>query len=747
MRRACQSISRWSFVLMLSAISLTNASCGVVAATLGGEAPTVDGKATVIGIANSPSTVEIEEGDALALVFMRSGDLSKTSNVRMTITSASGSVLSGFADITVDESNQGTKDFSFDVGAQSTTVILNTVHMGTYEGDRNFTISFASADASAIEFSIPSITVRLNDQEPDPATIPAFSGNFCESTSASTTSGTLFDSGGAAGNYSNSQTCIFTISVPSGVVNLQFKSLNIETEGSCAYDSLQFFDGSDVSAPVISLNGRSKLCGTGIPLPFNSTGTSLTMRWIADSDVTRSGFEISWTSGADMVPNLFTFSPRTGIDFNQSAIQTTTITGFEGTITASVTGAEGNPEIRNQTKGSSWASSGIPVSAGDVIEARMTAPDFYDKARMATISVGVISGNYVVASVRTPKPTDISDTLVANNQYTASVVVNGGFAGDMTVAVSGDATAALRKAGTTDWLASTTIKSGETLELRMTSQASIYRPSSALVTYTLGASTTKATWSLLSCPTGYIPVAANGLHTTKDFCVMKYEARNNSGNAVSQEGVTVWANITPLSAFNECSTVAEAATYAADGSFALISNDEWMTLARDTEIQPENWPSGMVAQGCFKSGNSAAPTACSYNGSNPESGASRNSLANLKLSNGQEIWDLAGNVWEFVDWRTDDSVLTASGATCLTAGRFFTDPYDCGGLFNVARDLAPLFSQSIAQWVPPGSATVIAKRGGHHDIGSTANPFTVYINRTPSTGGTTDGFRCVFRPN
>ena len=82
----------------------------------------------------------------------------------------------------------------------------------------------------------------------------------------------------------------------------------------------------------------------------------------------------------------------------------------------------------------------------------------------------------------------------------------------------------------------------------------------------------------------------------------------------------------------------------------LITNEEWMTLARNIEIVPSNWSSGTVGQGSLKRGNAGDVVEnVSYDGVDPENGTDRNSLAMLKLTNGSEVWDLSGNVNEWSD--------------------------------------------------------------------------------------------------
>ena len=76
---------------------------------------------------------------------------------------------------------------------------------------------------------------------------------------------------------------------------------------------------------------------------------------------------------------------------------------------------------------------------------------------------------------------------------------------------------------------------------------------------------------------------------TKDFCVMKYEAKcsNSDGKARPSEdtpasiaGGEPWVNISQIDAITACSRITDA---------ALISNEQWMTLATNIAGEPINW--------------------------------------------------------------------------------------------------------------------------------------------------------------
>ena len=125
----------------------------------------------------------------------------------------------------------------------------------------------------------------------------------------------------------------------------------------------------------------------------------------------------------------------------------------------------------------------------------------------------------------------------------------------------------------------------------------------------------------LSCPTGYIPIPANDNLNVSAFCVMKYEAKNDgSSNAVSTEAGTPWVSLDFVTAKSECNELGV--------NYELISNPEWMAIARNVENVAANWTGGSVGSGCVKRGNVEDTLACTggdsaYDGPNPDFGSSR----------------------------------------------------------------------------------------------------------------------------
>ncbi|MFO8054870.1 MAG: hypothetical protein R6U19_06900, partial [Bacteroidales bacterium] len=101
--------------------------------------------------------------------------------------------------------------------------------------------------------------------------------------------------------------------------------------------------------------------------------------------------------------------------------------------------------------------------------------------------------------------------------------------------------------------------------------------------------------STITCPDGYISVPGSETYGTSDFCVMKWEAKNVGGNATSQAAETPWVSISQTEAIANCSALGE--------GYHLITNEEWMTIARNVEQVEDNWNSSVVGIGGLYRGN------------------------------------------------------------------------------------------------------------------------------------------------
>jgi hypothetical protein len=276
-------------------------------------------------------------------------------------------------------------------------------------------------------------------------------------------------------------------------------------------------------------------------------------------------------------------------------------------------------------------------------------------------------------------------------------------------------------------------------------------------------SSSSVTYTLASCPAGYVPVPYNSVYgTTRDFCVMKYEAKNNgSGVAVSQAPGVPFGSVSQINAKAYCTQLNT--VHGVDSKYDLISNPEWMTMAIDIEKTTSNWSSGKVGEGSLNRGHcdNNPTTICDATVENVQTDCltldpdptKHHQKRTHTLSNGQIIWDLAGNVWEHIDWSLGGDLtsspscpggerdLPSVGCTALAPLDYL--PANPGGV------TAEEYDRDYGLGNYYGGSGGAARRGGNRTIGPFgAGIFSLHINETPTSGATstTFGFRCVYRP-
>jgi prepilin-type N-terminal cleavage/methylation domain-containing protein len=149
----------------------------------------------------------------------------------------------------------------------------------------------------------------------------------------------------------------------------------------------------------------------------------------------------------------------------------------------------------------------------------------------------------------------------------------------------------------------------------------------------------------LTCPSGFIVVPGSITYDTDDFCVMKFEAKNINNVATSQALGSPWVSINQASAKTKGLAVC--------AGCHLISEAEWMTIVQNVLGVDSNWSGGAVGSGYIFNGhndtdplNSLVADNNDSNGYINTSNSSGSQRRTLTLSNGEIIWDFAGNVAE-----------------------------------------------------------------------------------------------------
>jgi prepilin-type N-terminal cleavage/methylation domain-containing protein len=244
-----------------------------------------------------------------------------------------------------------------------------------------------------------------------------------------------------------------------------------------------------------------------------------------------------------------------------------------------------------------------------------------------------------------------------------------------------------------------------------------------------------------SCESGWIPFG--------NRCVMKYEAKCSTlATRASGDGGLQWSACTtksivsdpagdPITDINQEEAKAACESIGAH----LITNAEWMAIARDIELVKSNWTGGAIGSGVIKKGNVGAVTG-GYDGDNPEYGTGRNDLAKLKLSNGQEIWDFSGNVWEWVDNTIPLSNMPSQARWTVFPSASFNN-------YLPKSEVIPLGSYTdnyAGGAIYYGSNTNNPRaflRGGYWYNGANAGVFALYLDYGSSARNFNFGFRCA----
>jgi hypothetical protein len=250
----------------------------------------------------------------------------------------------------------------------------------------------------------------------------------------------------------------------------------------------------------------------------------------------------------------------------------------------------------------------------------------------------------------------------------------------------------------------------------------------------------------------WIPVPALAPFTSSPFCVMKYEAKDDlSGNCATGDTTGCpnssatsppWTGINQTDAKIECESL-----NTGTGNYHLITNAEWMSIARNLEQQDNNWNSTSVGVGSLKQGNIGMDLpGVSYSGEGPENSSDGvNETGSFVLSNGEVIWDLSGNVLE---WNNDTLNMHAD----------FIDGVDTDGYWDTQTNATfrlnagpsnPTWGESEGMGYVYDSNVMtngFLRGGGYWLDGARAGAFALYLFDGPSTAGVGIGLRCSYAP-
>ena len=277
-------------------------------------------------------------------------------------------------------------------------------------------------------------------------------------------------------------------------------------------------------------------------------------------------------------------------------------------------------------------------------------------------------------------------------------------------------------------------------------------------------------------PQTWVRVPGNPTFGTNDFYVMQYDAKcaDNKGNVLSTNDTgyqTYWNSSTTATACTPTNNLqitsaqngfpiayisqTTAAQYCSKIGAHLITNNEWQTIAWNAENVASNWSGGAIASGTMPRGNSGSSWAQSDSNQYGLAGTTSTHqstftyIRTLTLSNGQIIWDMAGNVWQ---WTNDTIVGTnepigSGGASTWsewpTVTTYYAGPIpnqQTAGPYTASWDS----TKGIGQYYegPSNGTTYGFLRGGGWGNGADAGVESLNLNYTPGSAGYSIGFRC-----
>lgn len=294
--------------------------------------------------------------------------------------------------------------------------------------------------------------------------------------------------------------------------------------------------------------------------------------------------------------------------------------------------------------------------------------------------------------------------------------------------------------------------------------------------YTLWALLNTRLWEQApsECPEGFIWVPGNPEFNTRGFCVAQYEMTYTDADVPNSSAPWDWNTVSyipnkpivsmpgkyPIADINQAEAIA--ACQSMWRWYHLITNNEWMTIARSIEANPQNWSSGTIGVWNLYNGVSNDTTlGCNaeWGNNDPRTYATKTGPGEASCNprrfqtlaqGGGVIWDLSGNVWEHVNKaNTIDGSGFNAGQTAVAGSSALTN-WDDDGVYDAADmqlygaatwlgRTGGMWNLYYAQWVPSN----VFYRGGFANLGSNTGVFALYLSRHGGQRERALGFRCV----
>lgn len=284
-----------------------------------------------------------------------------------------------------------------------------------------------------------------------------------------------------------------------------------------------------------------------------------------------------------------------------------------------------------------------------------------------------------------------------------------------------------------------------------------------------------AKYEVSKCPYNYLLVGANSaVNQNSLFCVSKYEMKCsdqegtaclNSEQPVAAPDKKPWVNISLNDAKIACQSLG--------ANYKLITNSEWMAVAREIESNVFNWKDAKIPNfdnlspsynpnAIINRGHSNNYPSTALAASNDDNEACYGLInVNSNDCNGvtwhinkrthnmvdeKMIWDIAGNVWEWVDLVSSDK--PNDNLTWLDLKDVTPTVGIPANYFMPNEPQLTAQKNSIGIYLGASNSYASgARRGGNKDHGIGAGIYTLVMRESPSEFSQEIGFRCTYTVN
>ena len=255
------------------------------------------------------------------------------------------------------------------------------------------------------------------------------------------------------------------------------------------------------------------------------------------------------------------------------------------------------------------------------------------------------------------------------------------------------------------------------------------------------------------CPDNYVGISNVVGASSDSFCVMKFEARFESGeefeNPFDRKGLRLRASARPNGSIITDVSINNAIKYCKENGigYNLLTNDEWQIIARSIELEDSNWfekESGVRALNYLNFGNVFGSIQTDGDTSD-ERGIWSKETRFHRLLNGSMIWDFSGNVWEIVSHNiklSDDY-----------EGYIYRLPSSMKHIFGPEKNYRSLDSISELRNYGVGlgyasleGGSIILRGGSFRSYEMNAGIFSVMSTSSTNEERSDVGFRCTYRP-